>query len=254
MKKRTKISLSSEQTIILAALLNYNHIFAVDDMVMYDINKPFPLRIRNVLSNLEDSKILSYDFNGTLKLSVEIKKIIDAICNPDLIIVLDGTIGVKKRQTDFLMMHDEDVILLRKNWDKNDYYIYSQKDLETLVLERIGVTEVRQIHEVIDEKTFIEARENVLSFQRQEASDTLKIAIKDMSIVEVIVNYIFGRNPYLRIQVYGKEKIYKIIHDYFVFEDNGKIIKVSKDSNNYYFDSFEIKKLLDAISRITSEA
>lgn len=252
-KTNNKLVLSAEEIIVLAGLLKYQSVFVINDSTFYDFHNDTDEMIRSIMHGFEERGLLFYSLDGELQIESRLKSVIDAVCKPDYVIVFDGMLESKKRETRYIVgLGDIAIAFQKKKTDNYVFEIQQKKDIRNHIKKILKDAGGSAIHESIDMENIALLQDQILSFQKDIAVDYLNQKLKEASSVDSIIAFLSRRGEYIRIQIHEKGPIlYRNSYNSFLVNCDNRQIKITLDPDNIvHFDSVSTNEMVEEITSI----
>ena len=85
MSEKFQIKLSSNEILVLAALLGYDSVFGLKEDFIFDEKADVKSLIRQNVRRLERKRLIRYDLNGILYILPMLRKAICCMCDADVV-------------------------------------------------------------------------------------------------------------------------------------------------------------------------
>ena len=229
-----RVELSSEEILIIAAMLGYESIFGVEDDVFSIAGFDMQSLVRRYVCQLERKKLLQYDLDGILYIVPELRQSIACLCNADTVGVFSTNLKSGKKTSVYIMEKEGRVASLEHFSDEN----YVIRLTDTIPPEEIIPREMlsSQHCEISEMMLFEEAEyvhRQIEAFNRGGAEACVQKHVKNDNTAKLIVKILTGNCGYMSVQIYRKGAVlYDAVCNTLLVSIDNCTVSLSVDENN----------------------
>lgn len=253
MKYIYKIELSSQEILILSALLGYKSVFGVKEKIFSNSYIDMKSLIRQQVRRLERKKLIRYELDGTLYIIPGLRKVIDCICGAETVGIFSTNLKSGKRASVYVLEKESEVTMLEQICDGK----FSIHLTEFICLKEIIPYEIlsSQYSELKESMLFEEAEyvhKQIETFNHDNAEKRIKKHIKSDSAIKLVAKILTGNCGYMSVKVYRKETaIYNAIYNALLMAVDNYTISINSDENDVIY--FETLSPINVVEQINSQ-
>lgn len=232
-----QITLSSNEILILAALLGYESVFGIEEKVFSDENTDLKTLIHQHIQKLEQDKLIRYDLDGTLYIVSALRQAVDCICTADTVGLFSTNLKSGKKASVYIMEKESFVTTLM-DWDHELYQIHLSDSipLQDILPQEILTSKQCQMKEMMLFEEAERVHSLIESFNYDDAENQLKKHIQDDTASGLIAKILTGNCGYASIQIHKKgPKLYNSAYNSLLVTVDDSTISLRSDENDVLF-------------------
>lgn len=251
MNSSYSIELKNEEIIVLAALLGYKYVLAVEIKDRLSRKNRLTSLVTKTMHQMEHKGYIRYELDSTLYIMPQIRLCIESVCTPQRVLYLSDNLSSALLNQRYIINQSSYVVVMTVHKASCSFSLIEKARFD--MKKTLGLQDNTQSE--VDEKILLEeaklAQKSILGFDVNAAESVLMKSVFSQSSVSLILDILSRRCNYLRMKSYTKsEQSYSVTDDVLISFVNDKMIRV-------FVDEYDVVSFLsinaDEISKIASE-
>ena len=234
MSEKFQIKLSSNEILVLAALLGYDSVFGLKEDFIFDDKADVKSLIRQNVRRLERKRLIRYDLNGILYILPMLRKAICCMCDADVVGLFSTNLKSGKKASIYVIERNDVVVSLELLNDGK----YLVQTTDEIPLKEIVPYEIMTSHQCeINEKMLFEEAEyvhsQIESFNHEEAEKRIKKHVSNLEATSLIAKILTGNCGYMSVQVHRRSSVslYSAVYNALLVAVDNSTISLIADEN-----------------------
>jgi len=253
MVREFEVTLSSGEIYVLAALMNYNYVFGIESKTLHKWDSNISKESKKVVKLLEKKKFVQCDLDGTVYIDQHIQRIINCICDADIVSTFTGNLYDGKNTTVYILGKDMVSSIVKAN-SNGEYNISLGINFNCRDVLNEAKSSDFELHERILFEEASHIQQKIVSFQQDEAERLLSKTVTNGDSVAKLTKLLSGNCKYIDVQVHKKSSsLYNNIYSCVLLSDDDNIYKMQLDNNEVLFiDSVDFSSICENLDRVLS--
>ncbi len=232
MKNCIKFKFTSSEILVVAALLGYESVFGINsnDPAITGNSKKI---IKQTVRKFERQKLLRYELDGTLFIETNLHKVIQCICEAEVVALFSTNLKSGKKSIVYVMESNGEVVYV-ENCGKNKFLLQlsSNFTLDEIIPYEIVSSKACDLKEKMLYEEALLIRKKIENFESSKAEQIASKVLKDQTKVAIITKTLSGNCGFMSVQIHQKNGcLYNAVFNSFIAAVDGIAISMVLDEN-----------------------